>query len=130
MTCHQEALGRILTEAPTAVIKWALNGVDVDLDGTRVVMKSNKNLGNLITLYTYICNLFKKVYFYPTNLNYYEAECYKTQEQLYSYSCQTEIRPLLSCMMHLNYYNFFGILLCKLTFSYLKPTSVYQADYH
>jgi hypothetical protein len=51
LVCHQEALGRIQTEAPRSVIKWALNGVDVSLEGKRVVMKNNSNLGNLITLF-------------------------------------------------------------------------------
>jgi hypothetical protein len=52
LICHQEALGRIQTEAPRSVIKWALNGVDVNLEGMRVFMKNNSNLGNLITLFT------------------------------------------------------------------------------
>lgn len=51
LICHQEALGRIQTEAPTSVIKWALNGVDVNLNETRVFVKDNNNLGNLITLF-------------------------------------------------------------------------------
>lgn len=51
LICDQEALSRIQTEAPTSVIKWALNGVDVNLKETRAFVKNNNNLGNLITLF-------------------------------------------------------------------------------
>jgi hypothetical protein len=46
LICHQEALSKIQAEAPTSKIKWALNGVEISQDGTRVIMKTNSNLGN------------------------------------------------------------------------------------
>jgi hypothetical protein len=49
LTCNQEALHRVHTEAPTSAIKWALNGVNVRPDGTRVIMKNNSNIGNVYT---------------------------------------------------------------------------------
>jgi hypothetical protein len=50
LICHQEALSKIQAEAPTSKIKWALNGVEIDQDGTRVMMKNNSNLGNVCML--------------------------------------------------------------------------------
>lgn len=74
LTCHQDALRRIQNEAPTSVIKWSLNGVDVSQEGTRVVMNHNKNLRNLILYIVHTHNLFNKFYFYATNMNYYKTE--------------------------------------------------------
>jgi hypothetical protein len=50
LICHQEALSKIQAEAPTSKIKWALNGVEIKQDGTRVIMKNNSNLGNACML--------------------------------------------------------------------------------
>jgi hypothetical protein len=61
LICNQEALGRIQTEAPTSVIKWALNGVNVTLDGMRVFMKNNNNLGNLIILFIVHTQLIQEI---------------------------------------------------------------------
>jgi hypothetical protein len=50
LICHQEALSKIQAEAPTSKIKWALNGVEISQDRTRVIMKNNSNLGNACML--------------------------------------------------------------------------------
>jgi len=50
LICDQEALSKIQAEAPTSKIKWALNGVEISQDGTRVTMKNNSNLGNVCML--------------------------------------------------------------------------------
>lgn len=51
LTCNQEALEIVRTEAPTSIIKWALNDVDVSPDGIRVIMKNNSNIGNVYLLF-------------------------------------------------------------------------------
>lgn len=51
LMCHQEALDRVQTEAPTSVTKWDLNGVTVSPDGIRVIIKDNGNMGNVYMLF-------------------------------------------------------------------------------
>jgi hypothetical protein len=73
LICHQEALSKIQAEAPTSKIKWALNGVTISPDGTRVIITNNSNLGNapmLSVIYTCIIHsrnfifmqIFEQVY--------------------------------------------------------------------
>jgi hypothetical protein len=50
LICHQEALSKIQAEAPTSKTNWALNGVTISPDGTRVIMTNNSNLGNALIL--------------------------------------------------------------------------------
>ncbi|XP_069687396.1 uncharacterized protein [Periplaneta americana] len=44
LTCRQEAVSKVLNEAPTSTIKWALNGLHINPDKKRILLKNNSNL--------------------------------------------------------------------------------------